>query len=132
MTREKIFLTENRRDVLNSESDWSTQAIRNERSRIKNLARIALTELIEVAESSEIENADIFEPDDVARLIDSLMAPEGTAITPRWTYDGDADEYRDEYAYQLALWGRLDHTMRGYGETLHSTENPIESRFLDE
>lgn len=132
MTRDNIFLTENRRDVLNGESDWSVQSVRNERSRIKNLARLALAELIEVAESPEIDNADVFEPDDVARLVDSLMAPEGTAITPRWTYDGSSDEFRDEYAYQLALWGRLDHTMRGYGETLHSTENPIENRFPDE
>jgi len=131
MTREKIFLTENRRDVLNSESDWSTQAVRNERSRIKNLARLALTELIEVAESPEIDNADVFDPDEMARLVDALMTG-GTPITSRWKYDGTADEFRDEYAYRLALWGQIDYTLREYRDTLHSTENPIESRFPDE
>lgn len=129
MTRDNIFLTENRRDVLAGTSDWSTQSVRNERSRIKRHARLALAELIEVAESPEIDNADIFDPDQVANLIDAMIAPEHEPITPRWNFDGTTDEFRDEYEYQLALWSRLDYTLRGYRETLHSDEHPVENRF---
>lgn len=126
------FLTDERRAVLNAEYDGAANTERTHKSRIRVRSRQAIEELIEVAQSPEIDNRDVFDPDDLARLIDALMAPRETTITPRWNYEGTPDEFRDEYDHQLALWGRLDHTLRGYGETLHSTESPIESRFIGE
>ena len=88
---------------------------------------MALGELIEVAASPEIDNTEIFEPNDLARLIDALMVPKSKTITPRWNFDGDPAEYRDTYRYQLALHGRLDHALDGYSEMLHRDYAPDET-----
>jgi len=125
------FLTDERRAVLNGEYDGAANTERTHKSRIRARSRQAIEELIEVAQSPEIDNGDVFDPDDLARLVDALMAPREATITPRWNYGGTPDEFRDEYDYQLALWGRLDHTLRGYGDILHSTD-PIEDRFIRE
>jgi len=128
---DRAFLTDKRRDVLNGEYEGADAALRNQKSRLRRTSSTALEELIEVAQSPEIDNGEVFDPDDIARLIDALMAPREATITPRWNYGGTPDEFRDEYDYQLALWGRLDHTLRGYGDILHSTD-PIEDRFIRE
>jgi len=89
--RENIFLTENRRDVLNQESDWSDSAIANERTRINNRTKLALEELAEVAQSPAIDNEKAFPPELVAELFDALFVP---TIEP-----ADYDEYRRDLYY---------------------------------
>ena len=64
-----VILTDNRRDVLNDRSDWSDDAIINEKSRIRNKSRTALDELIEVAQSSEVENRSVFDPEKLGTLL---------------------------------------------------------------
>jgi hypothetical protein len=101
MTRDKTFLTENRRDVLTDDCDWSTQAVRNERSRIKNLARIALAELIEVAESQEIDTRDVFDPDDVFNLLQAILLPDGY-VGPYYPSSDAPDEWL-AYHYRIQI-----------------------------
>jgi len=133
---DRVLLTEKREQVLSGEYDGSDTALRNQKSRLRDSARTALAELVQVAASPEIDNADVFEPNEVARLLDALMVPNGTTITPRWNFDGNPDEYRDTYRYQLALHGRLDHALDGYGEMLHRDfapgETPTFGDVLDE
>ncbi|MUW15739.1 hypothetical protein GJ633_14740 [Halorubrum sp. CBA1125] len=69
MNRNNIFLTENRRDVLSGESDFSEKSITNEKSRIRTRTRTALDELIEVAQSAEIENRSVFDPEQLGILL---------------------------------------------------------------
>lgn len=119
------FLTDERRAVLAGEYDGSETVERTHKSRIRQRARTAISELIKVAQSEEIDNADVFDPDDLARLVDALMVP-ADGLTPRWTFDGDPDEFREEYLYQLALHGRLNHALDGYGDMLHQDHAPGE------
>ena len=119
------FLTDDRRAVLRGEYDGDPAVERTHRSRIRSRARTALQELIEVAESDAIDNADVFEPNDLARLVHALMTPPD-GLTPRWGYDGDPADYRDRYAYQFALHGRLNHALDGYGDMLHRDYAPSE------
>jgi hypothetical protein len=119
------FLTDERRAVLSGEYDGEPNTERTHKSRIRSRARTALHELIEVAESDAIDNADIFEPNDLARLIHALMTP-ADGLTPRWNFDGDPAEYRDRYAYQFALHARLNHALDGYGDMLHREYAPSE------
>jgi len=125
---DRVLLTEKREQVLNGKYDGSDTALRNQKSRLRSSARTALAELVQVAASPEIDNADVFEPNEIARLLDALMAPNGTGIQPRWGFDGDPAEYRDTYRYQLALHGRLDHSLDGYGKMLHREVPPGETR----
>jgi len=64
-----LFLTENRRDVLDGASEWSAASITTEKSRIRSKAGAALAELIEVAQSTEIENRSVFDPGEVGTLL---------------------------------------------------------------
>lgn len=66
---DNLFLTENRRDVLDGASEWSAASITTEKSRIRSKAGAALKELIEVAQSTEIENRSVFDPGEVGTLL---------------------------------------------------------------
>jgi hypothetical protein len=120
---DQVFLTDARRDVLRGESDRTGNSLSVEKSRIRERARLALSELIEVAESEEIDNADVFDPRDVSRLIAALLSGD-EQVTPRWNFDGTDAEYRDRYEYPVGLCWRLDHLVRGYSDTLLRTEPP--------
>jgi hypothetical protein len=122
-----VFLTDERTAVLNGEYTGSENTYRTHKSNIRQRAQTALKELIQVAASPEIENSDVFEPNDLARLIDSLMVPKGQTLTPRWNFEGEPGEYREKYKYQFALQSRLDHTLDGYQEMLHRDHEHGES-----
>jgi hypothetical protein len=124
---ENAFLTERRREFLDGDYNLNLSKDRHLKHSLKESTEMALKELIEVAASPEIENSEVFEPNDLARLVDALMVPNGTTLTPRWNFDGDPAEYRDTYRYQLALHGRLDHALDGYGEMLHRDYGPDET-----
>jgi hypothetical protein len=67
------FLTESRREVLAGEWDGEPSTERSKKSQIRTRARAAVGELIEVAQSPEIENADVFEPEEVGRLLAAIL-----------------------------------------------------------
>ena len=69
MNRDNIFLTENRRDVLAGESDFSKKSLTNEKSRVRTRARTAVDELIEVAQSTEVENRSVFDAEQIGTLL---------------------------------------------------------------
>lgn len=73
---DKVFLTDERRDVLEGNADdLAEQSLRNAKSRIRIRARLALEELTEVAESKELDQTEVFDPDDVFRLLRALKQP---------------------------------------------------------
>lgn len=72
---DNAFLTDSRREVLDGTTDWEQSSVRVEKSRIKKRAQVALDELIEVAESHEIDHTRAFDPDDVFRLLQALLLP---------------------------------------------------------
>jgi hypothetical protein len=103
MERDNIFLTETRREVLAGESDLSGKSLANEKSRIRTRARAALGELIEVAQSEEIENRNIFEPAQVGLLL-GLLIDDPAVMPPGGLTDSPSDlsvperhvEYRND------------------------------------
>jgi hypothetical protein len=116
---ENIFLTDNRRNVLEGESDWSQKAIINEKGRIRTRADAALEELIEVAESPHVDNTQTFDPDDLFRFLQAVLTPDpehvesgglvgGADIDDDVPEDAQADvsddfrHYRDHVQVQLA------------------------------
>ncbi|ELZ38660.1 hypothetical protein C471_09505, partial [Halorubrum saccharovorum DSM 1137] len=51
------------------ESDFSEKSLTNEKSRIRTRTRTALDELIEGAQSPEIENRSVFDPEQLGILL---------------------------------------------------------------
>lgn len=70
---QNIFLTDHRRNVLNGDHDLTDNSLANEKSRIRHRARMAISELQEVAQSSEIENSSVFDPKALAYLIQWVL-----------------------------------------------------------
>lgn len=133
MNRQNIFLTETRRAVLDGESDLAESSITNEKSRIRTRARAALNELIEVAQSDEIENASVFEPEKLGNLMfwilndpsqfdqfGGLVAPEGEEID---VDEGAVSRYTEQLAsYRRNVYAEVDGPLR-------SVRHPERGRF---
>ena len=66
------FLTDKNRDVLFGRYEGTENAKRNQESRIRSKAANSLNDLIAVADSGNIDNADTFDPDQVYALLVSL------------------------------------------------------------
>jgi hypothetical protein len=66
---EDLFLTENRRNVLDGSTDWAASSVTTEKSRIRGKAKTALDELTEIAQSPEIENRSVFDPEQIGMLL---------------------------------------------------------------
>lgn len=69
MSEPNTFLTDSRRAVLDGEYDGAENTERTHRSRIRSRGQTAIEELTEVAQSPEIDNADVFDPAAVGRLL---------------------------------------------------------------
>lgn len=92
---DKIFLTDERRKVLEGDADHLTEeSERVIKSRIRVRARMALEELTEVAQSPVIKTESVFEPDDVRRLVIALLTPDEPDV-PGVELSDDWEEYQD-------------------------------------
>lgn len=66
---DSAFLTDSRREVLSGEYDGAESTLKSKKSHIRTRAQMAMDELIEVAQSAEIENESVFEPETIGTLI---------------------------------------------------------------
>jgi hypothetical protein len=96
------FLTESRREVL--EGDWSgvESTERSKKSHIRTRARSAVGELIEVARSEEINNADVFEPAEVGTLLYWILNDPSETHEVEGLIEGDGDDVESEYRQRVA------------------------------
>lgn len=67
--RKNIFLSESRRNILDGSTDWAENSVTTEKSRIRGNAKTALDELTEIAQSPEIENRSVFDPEEIGTLL---------------------------------------------------------------
>lgn len=78
---EHAFLSDRRRSIVRGETaeemGIADATYRQHRAAVKQQARTAMNELLEVATSPEIDNADVFEPDAVRNLVTALLAGSG-------------------------------------------------------
>jgi hypothetical protein len=82
---QNVFLTDERRAIINDASDLEGQMLANEKRRIREDAKHALLELEEIAQSSEIQNRSVFPPELIGRLVFWMYQDAGsleTATTP--------------------------------------------------
>jgi hypothetical protein len=86
------FLTESRREVLAGEWDGEPSTERTKKSQIRTRARAAVGELIEVADSPVIENNDVFEPEEVGRLLAAILNDPSQMPTAGGLIVEDAEE----------------------------------------
>jgi hypothetical protein len=129
---ENLFLTENRRNVLDGSTDWAENSVTTEKSRIRNRAKTALDELTEIAQSPEIENRSVFDPEEIGTLLYWILndpaemgefgglvgtsdePPEGVPEEAYTKVPDDLQQYRREIHSETAQeLLRIDHPGRG-------------------
>jgi hypothetical protein len=135
MKRDNIFLTETRRDVLAGESDLEGKSLANEKSRIRTRSRAAVEELIEVARSEEIANADVFEPEVIGTLLYWILNDPSEMGVPGGLIVTDADEVdAPDDAVNEIPESLQEYRQRVVGEvspSVMSVRNPNRGRFND-
>jgi hypothetical protein len=90
---ENLFLTDTRRQVLEGEYSGSDSNLRTHHSNIRHRSQLALDELIEVARSPKINNAEALPAEKVTTLLEEVYIP---LIEPE-----DYDDYRRDLFYEL-------------------------------
>jgi hypothetical protein len=76
----RVLMTDAREEVLDGSYTGKETALRNQKSRLRASSRTALEELIQVAESRQIDNTEIFTPEQIYRLLDTLLTGQGGVI----------------------------------------------------
>lgn len=103
-------MTEKRREVLNGKSDLEGQSLANQKYRIRKRAKMALDELGEVARSMEIENRNVWDAEDVAKLVfwithDSGNVENATKPDDEWdpakTYTEEHRRYMRDVHFEI-------------------------------
>lgn len=113
-------LTTKQREVLNGEFEGSDNAERIHRHRIEERSQKALEELIEVAESDEHDNSEVFPPEVIRELLQAIMG-DPYDIEPRW--ERDSMDY-ETYQYEMLLVEALGSLHTQYGDRLFRRDPP--------
>lgn len=113
------FLTERRREYLGGDYDLDNSSDRHMKRKIETGAETALTELVEVAQSPHIDNTEVFDPDDVFRLLRALLAPRQEDLEPdEFVTVVSPEKYGDEFvAYADSLYVQMDKVMKPYRDS---------------
>lgn len=104
---EHAFLSDRRQQIVDGatpeEMEIESGTYRHHRSQTKHQSEQALQELIEVAESPVIDTRDVFDPDDVFRLLSALFTPDEYTGTVYPSSDAPDDwlQYHDRLYVQL-------------------------------
>lgn len=106
---DRVLLTDTRREVLKGTYDGAESSKRTQKSRIRTRSRLALDELIEVAESPHIDSADVFDPSKVSQLLYALMLPDEPVLPG----EEPSEEHQE---YQRELYVEIDRVLRVYQE----------------
>ena len=105
MSEPDTFLTDERRAVLRGEYGGAENVERTHRSRIKARSQSALSELIEVAGSEEIDNAEVFDPKQIRALLTTILY-KGGLVDPDYQHVSDA--------YRNAMYFEMSQFLRGW------------------
>lgn len=124
---DRAFLTDRRENFLDGNYDLENAADRQVKSRLKKSSTIAFEELIAVAASPAIENEDVFETEQISRLLRAIMGdPE--AIEPFYEAVDQGSEAREahyeQYADERMLLNELRRIVMRYEERLERMQAP--------
>jgi hypothetical protein len=116
---EDLFLTENRRDVLDGSTNWADGSVTTEKSRIRGKTKTAISELIEVAQSTEIENRSVFDPEQIGTLLYWILNdPALFPIEQRGGLIGTADEPPEGVSEEA--YTKIPEDLQQYQREIHS------------
>ena len=124
---ERVFLTDTRRNVLSSEFEGADSTLESHKSRIRSRSRMALSELVEVAESNEIDNEDVFDPREIHALLEALFGDLEEIQPYHEAYHESAEARRSyfrEYEYEKQLAEDISHIDTIYGGRLLDPNPP--------
>lgn len=105
---EYAFLSDRRRSIVEGatadELDIADATYRQHRAAVKRQARLALEELLKVAASPQFDNSEIFDPEQVRALTQTLIRGSGGLADPHesipataWATEPDSDYAREVY-----------------------------------
>ena len=94
----KAFLTETRKGVLDGDWEGSDSTHRSHKSDIRQKSKAAIEELIEVAESREIDNKQVFDPEQIRHLLVAIAQPGGLVEDE---YEHASEEFRNELYFEV-------------------------------
>jgi hypothetical protein len=124
------ILTDTHRKVLEGTYDGNESTEQSHRSNIRTRTKEGLRELIEIAESDEIDNKDVFEPELIERLLRAMMGPRET-IKPRWEYeDGSMMKQLKDDPYRTLMYNAIDN-VEGYYQPCYTSEKPDPMVYTD-
>lgn len=113
-----VLLNETRREIL-TDYDKENSTHRSRKSRLKKSTDTVLGELIEIAQSPEIDNTDFFDPESVATLVYWLGNDphhvDATAPAEGGQVPGGLMEFSDELeTYRTRLYFEIDGKLRHF------------------
>lgn len=110
MAEDTAFLSEKRRAVVRGEYNGEDATKRSTKSVIRKKAIAAVGELAELAESNEIDNEDVFKPEEIHRLITALTHPSKGVET---------EENRADWDYAPEMYRAIGQALHGprFGQT---------------
>jgi hypothetical protein len=111
---ERVILTEQRERLLSGKYEGSDTAERAQRHRLKNSTKVAIDELIQIAESPVLDNSDVFDPDDVFRLLRALYTPSQDHLEEESGLIDHGDATPEYRAYTDRLYVQIDKVIRDY------------------
>ena len=102
--RPNTVLTDTRREVLSGDWEGSDSTLRSHKSDIRQRSKAAIEELIEVAESHEIDNESrvgderLFEPEQIRHLLAAILHTGGLVDED---YEHVSDDFRNELYFEV-------------------------------
>lgn len=129
MSEPNTFLTDERRAVLTGDYDGSESVERTHKSRIRQRARSAISELIEVAQSPEIENSEVFSPSQIGTLLFWIMHDPAETTSPSGGLLGLGIHEDTEYSDEFEQYRRAVHSE--VGQEIMKIDHPERGRFDD-
>ena len=125
------ILTDKRREVLKETYEGSESTRQSHRSNIRTRSKEALRELVEVAESDEIANHDVFAPDVIEELLRAIMGPRET-IKPRWEYeDASMMKQLQDDPHRTLMYNTLKDVQGYYHPCYEFSEKPNPMVYTD-
>jgi len=102
------FLTEKRLKVLTGDYEGADNVRRTHLSNIREQSRLALSDLIRVAESPHVDTTEVIDPEALADLVRAVMTPDaGAGHTEGGGVVGATTDGREDYAAELSDGFRL-------------------------
>jgi len=120
---ERGFLTDTQKEILAGKYEGTDDGEASARYRLRRRTEQAMKELVDVAESDEIEVDDDIWYRYIPTLVDAVIRP-GTDFVSFPEFEGSEVEHRRRYPLQYALLDRLEENLEIYRENFSTRKSP--------